>query len=274
MPSRSAGGAIGAVVAAGAWLALVELGFADTLGVEADEAMTVLMLLGAGLGWFGRLRWPLGAGAGTIALLLLVQWTPWPGTLARGMVRTDPVPTRAADAIVVLSASLTTDGRLSAMAAARLLEGARLFRAGAAPRLVVSRVTSGIPGYPVDSDRDQRAILEAAGVTPELHILTPVGTTRIEAVRMAELAAPHGWHRIVVVTSAVHTRRACAAFEAVGFEVICRPSPERDFALQRMTSGTDRSQAFGQWLYEFLGWWEYRARGWVLKQPYPEKDRS
>ena len=54
-----------------------------------------------------------------------------------------------------------------------------------------------------------------------------------------------------------------AAFEAVGFEVACRPSPERDFALERMASGTDRAQAFGQWLYEFLGWWEYRVRDWV-----------
>lgn len=263
MPSRSVGCAIGALVAAGAWLALVELGLANTLQVEPDEAMPVLAILGAVFGWFGRLRWPLAAGGAAFAALLVVQWTPWPGNLARGMVRTDAVPPTPADAIVVLSASLTNDGVLRPIAAARLLEGARLVRAGAAPRLVVSRVAAGSGGHPVDSDRDQLALLQAAGVTPELHVLSPVGNTRIEAVRMAELAEPRGWHRLVVVTSAVHTRRACAAFEAVGFEVVCRPSPERDFALERMTSGTDRAQAFGQWLYEFLGWWEYRVRGWV-----------
>ncbi len=241
MPSRGVGCAIGALVAAGAWLALVGLGLGGTLHVEPDEAMPVLAVLGAVFGWFGRLRWP----------------------LARGLVRTDPLPQTPADAIVVLSASLTNDGVLSPIAAARLLEGARLFRAGAALRLVVSRVSAGSAEHPVDSDPDQRAILRAAGVTPELHLLSPVGNTRIEAVRMAELAEPRGWHPIVVVTSAVHTRRACAAFEAVGFEVVCRPSPERDFALERMTAGTDRARAFSQWLYEYLGWWEYRARGWV-----------
>ena len=265
MPSRGVGCAIGALAAAGAWLALVEVGLGDTLQVEPDEAMPVLAVLGAVFGWFGRLRWPLAAGGVAFTALLLVQWTPWPGNLARGLVRTDPLPQTPADAIVVLSASLTNDGVLSPIAAARLLEGARLFRAGAALRLVVSRVSAGSAEHPVDSDPDQRAILRAAGVTPELHVLSPVGNTRIEAVRMAELAEPRGWHRIVVVTSAVHTRRACAAFEAVGFEVVCRPSPERDFALERMTAGTDRARAFGQWLYEYLGWWEYRARGWVRK---------
>ncbi len=264
MPSRWFGLTIGSLLLAGAWLALAELGFQDTLHVQNYQAVVGMAVLGGGLGWFGRLRWPVGLTGVAMAGLVVVQWLPWPASLARGMVRTDPLPAAPVDAIVVLSASMTDDGALSPTAATRLLEGARLYRVGAAPRLVVSRVTAlEDTEHPIDSDRDQRAVLRAAGVTADLQVLSPVGNTRLEAVRMAELVKPDRWRRIIVVTSAVHTRRACAAFEAVGFEVVCRPSPERDFALEHLAAGDDRSRAFGQWLYEFLGWWEYRVRGWV-----------
>ncbi len=264
MPSRWFGLTLGSLLLAGGWLALAELGWQDTLHVQNYQAVVGAAVVGGGLGWFGRLRWPVALAGAAFVGLLAVQWFPWPANLARGLVRTDSLPSRPADAIVVLSASLTDDGILSPTGADRLLEGARLYRAGAAARLVVSRVTAlEETERPVDSDRDQRALLRAAGLTPELDVLNPVGTTRLEAIRMAELAQPRGWHRIVVVTSPVHTRRACATFEAVGFEVVCRPSPEREFALEHLAAGADRSRAFGQWLYEILGWWKYRARGWV-----------
>ncbi len=264
MPSRRFGLTLGSLLLAGGWLALAELGWQDTIHLQNYQGVVGAAVVGGGLGWFGRLRWPVAVTAVAFAGLMVVQWFPWPASLARGLVRTDSLPSTPADAIVVLSASLTDDGALSPTAANRLLEGARLFRAGVAARLVVSRVTAlEETERPVDSDRDQRAVLGAAGVTPELHVLSPVGNTRLEAVRMAELAKSRGWHRIVVVTSPTHTRRACAVFEAVGFEVVCRPSPEREFALEHLAAGGDRSRAFGQWLYESLGWWKYRVRGWV-----------
>ena len=264
MPSRWLGLVVGAFVMGGAWLALAELGFQDTIHVQTYQAWVALAALGGGLGWFGRLRWPLTLCGATFALLFVVQWLPWPASLARGMVRTDSLPATGVDAIVVLSASMTDDGTLSPTAASRLLEGARLYRAGVAPRLAVSRIVR-FDGAdrPFDSDQSQLALLQAAGVAPELKVLSPVENTHVEAVRMTEWAQPKGWRRIVVVTSPIHTRRACAAFEAQGFEVTCRPSPEREFSLRVMGAGSDRSRAFGQWLYEFLGWWEYRARGWV-----------
>ncbi len=264
MPSRWFGLTLSSVLLAGGWLALAELGFQDTIHVQNYHAVVVAAAIGGGLGWFGRLRWPVAVTGAVFAGLLAVQWFSWPASLAHGLVRSDPLPAAPADAIVGLSASLTDDGVLSPTAATRLLEGARLYRAGTGARLVLSRVTAlEETERAVDSDRDQRAVLRAAGVTPELHVLSPVRTTRLEAVRMAELAKPRGWHRIVVVTSPTHTRRACAVFEAVGFDVVCRPSPEREFALEHLAAGGDRSRAFGQWVYETLGWWEYRVRGWV-----------
>ncbi len=264
MPSRGFGALIGGLVLAGAWLALAELGMEDTLRVHSYQIWPAVGIAGGFLGWAGRLRWPLRLGAVAFGTLLVVQWLPWPATLARGLIRADSLPDGPVDAIVVLSASMTDEGVLGPIGATRFLEGARLIRAGAAPRLVVSRITrlDETPN-PVDSDQDQRALLGVAGLSPELLILSPVGSTHDEALRLTELAGPRGWRRVVVVTSPLHTRRACATFEAAGFEVICRPSPERGFALGVLGAGGDRSRAFGEWLYETLGWWKYRIRGWV-----------
>jgi uncharacterized SAM-binding protein YcdF (DUF218 family) len=82
-------------------------------------------------------------------------------------------------------------------------------------------------------------------------------------VRAWELAAPKGWRRLVVITSPIHTRRACATFEKVGFTVVCRASPDRTVSIETLLTGEERLRAFGAWLYEALGWREYRLRGWV-----------
>ena len=77
-------------------------------------------------------------------------------------------------------------------------------------------------------------VLASAGYTGDLRILTPVGTTRLEAERTRDMANREGWKRIIVVTSPIHTRRACATFETVGLAVTCRPSPDRTLALDRL----------------------------------------
>jgi hypothetical protein len=62
----------------------------------------------------------------------------------------------------------------------------------------------------------------------------------------------------------MHTRRACASFEAVGFEVVCVPSRMRG-AAGRIISPSPRFRlaAFGEWVYEVAGIAKYRTLGWV-----------
>jgi hypothetical protein len=78
------------------------------------------------------------------------------------------------------------------------------------------------------------------------------------------LLIPQGIRRIAVVAAPLQTRRACSAFEAVGFSVTCIP------ALSRSPGGgipgywpRDRLTLFGDWVYEVLGTAKYRARGWL-----------
>jgi uncharacterized SAM-binding protein YcdF (DUF218 family) len=261
---RLAAGAVPALLAGAAMLAASALGIDEVFGFSALWSLPPAIAAGfvAGAIGFGRaVRWIAGA---LLALLVMVLWIPWFGANARGYVRRDPLPTEPVDAIVVLSASVTSDGDLSPAGADRLLAGLDLYRKGLAPRLILSRVKN--PSYDVrlrTSDEDQRRLIRTTGLEPETIVLDPVGTTRVEAIRAAEVASGNHWRRVIVVTSPVHTRRACATFEKVGFEVSCQPSRDRTTGIEDQQTPVDRARAFGQWLYEALGWRVYRARGWI-----------
>ncbi len=95
--------------------------------------------------------------------------------------------------------------------------------------------------------------------------------TRDEAVAFAEKAKQHGWKKVILVTSASHMHRAAGVFrKTTGLEVIPVPcafrtdveSKDRPLEWVFMPS-THAIDLFGVWLYETLGWWTYKVRGWV-----------
>jgi uncharacterized SAM-binding protein YcdF (DUF218 family) len=115
----------------------------------------------------------------------------------------------------------------------------------------------------ISSDVDQRRLISLASVAGAWIVVDSVHTTRDEAVRSAARLLPEGARSIIVVTSPMHTRRACATFEAVGFRVVCRASRERDFATNPPVGNRDRLAALRAFGYEQLGMIKYRARGWL-----------
>jgi uncharacterized SAM-binding protein YcdF (DUF218 family) len=90
-----------------------------------------------------------------------------------------------------------------------------------------------------------------------------VFSTRDEALAFAALARTHRWRRVVAITSPTHTARACAALEAVGLSVECRPASERVYDLSRLDRPGNRRLAFADLLYESTATLLYRARGWM-----------
>ncbi|MHB1329890.1 MAG: YdcF family protein [Gemmatimonadales bacterium] len=253
---------LGAVAAAGLLYPLRALGVDSLIGMSFPAWHEALFIGGMIVGGLGLLRWLAGAAGAALVLLFLVELLAAPANWARRYIREDPLPAGPVDGIVVLSAAINTDGLINPPGLDRLREGIHLHRQGVSNRLILSSV-SWDERPDVRSDADQRAIVAESGTTPELHIVPNVGSTRAEALRIAELAKPRGWTTIVVVTSPTHTRRACASFEAVGFRVVCRPSPDRTIAWGHLGAPDDRAAAFGLWLYESLGWWKYRASGWI-----------
>jgi uncharacterized SAM-binding protein YcdF (DUF218 family) len=161
-------------------------------------------------------------GGATLAAFAVCAFTPLPNALCRR--ETAAVAPRPAQAIVVLGSDMTRDGMLSASSLRRALHGILLYRRGLAPRLVFlgPRIASG------HSQSEARAALALeCGIPPEA-ILTGEGmwTTRDEAEGVKDLLAPTGARTILLVTGALHMRRARRLFERAGFEVI--PAPLSD----------------------------------------------
>ena len=72
---------------------------------------------------------------------------------------------------------------------------------------------------------------------------------------------PQGPRRVAVVTSPVHTRRACAKFEKLGSFVTCVPAREYEAATIAPARAPDRLAALREYLCEALGTVKYRSAG-------------
>jgi uncharacterized SAM-binding protein YcdF (DUF218 family) len=218
---------------------------------------------GAVLGWFRLNHFSVIAGAALAILLIVLAYTPVIVEPAKSFIRNDPLPDHA-DAIMVLSAGVSDDGMISPAAVDRLIKGLELLRRGLAPVIVVSREAYNVDGKTVSSRQDQERIvallpngmshLVVAGITHSTHD---------EAVSARKLFVSRNWRRMIVVTSPMHTRRACAAFEKAGVTVSCVASDTRDFSFPTLPTPFDRIAAFQIWLYETAGTIRYREAGWI-----------
>ena len=255
--SRAAGGA---VAGAALWFTVSELGFPELLGLGRISFLPLAMAIGAVAGITRFARWLVLSTAALLGLLLVVAFTPvMEGPTAR-LVRRDAAPVPA-DAIVVLSAGVTLDGKLPQQALDRLIKGVELARAGVAPRIVKTREMKTVRGRPVTADLDQNRI--AALAETEVITTGEATSTRGEALRVKEIATREGWNRIVLVTSPFHSRRACATFEKVGLVLSCIPADSRDIAVLNLVGPGDRVRAFAMWTYELAGTLRYWIAGWI-----------
>jgi hypothetical protein len=174
---------------------------------------------------------------GALLLIGVLVGTGW-----SGWVRDDAVG--PVDAVVVLSAAITDDGGLMPSGIARLATGLRT--APSVP-LYTTRVMRRIDGVLVNSDAAQRRIVGRDSLRWKILDSAEVRTTRDEVEQMQRVL-PTGV-RLAVVTSPDHTRRACAAIEAVGFAVTC--------------VATDEPRTLRAYLYERLAMLKYRGKGWL-----------
>lgn len=247
-----------ALVVAVASFLVVTLAF-EPFSRQTLAALLVGAALGALLAPHRAIVWTLLALA--CAAWLIVIFTPVARIATRGLVRADEQPVHA-DAIVVLSASVSDDGLLGQEAIDRLLAAMTLVRRGVSDTLVLT-IWHAADHPEVTSARDELRIasLLPAGVT--IVQVGRIGTTRLEAARIASVLPPTRVRDIALVTSPLHTRRACATFERVGYRVHCVPALSRDIALGALASARDRVQTFRMAVYEQAALVKYRWKGWL-----------
>ena len=260
---RTGAAAAAAALACFAWLAFRGTGLPLPFGLATPGGFLLLLVVAAALGAPRLRRVVWGTGVALAAVLLFVGLTPVVRGPAHRLVRADPWPAARVDAVVVLSAWVTDDGRLTATGLDRLLAGVATAHERGVPELVTSRLTRQVGGRTVSSDADQRLVAGLPEPPLRLSTMSPVANTRDEAVLVARLAARRGWARVAVVTSPSHSRRACAAFERVGLGVTCVPAPSRVVAWASLRTVRDRLQAAADVVYEAAATAVYRRRGWM-----------
>jgi len=255
----------GATCALIGWLiigALTGVGKAPTLLFP----IAILAMLGGAVVGLTRGAIALWVISGLAVLVFcIVAMTPFVTTVlpTSVLVRRDPLPKGGVDAVVVLSAGITADSLLSPEALDRLLTGLALMRDTVAPTLVVTEPRR--PGRGITTAADQARVRSLVARPFPMLMVDSVHTTHDEAVNSWKLLAPRRATRVAVVTSPLHTRRACATFEQVGFTVYCVPAVSRVYSVTAADNGTDRLIVFREWLYERTAWLEYRSRNWVSR---------
>jgi uncharacterized SAM-binding protein YcdF (DUF218 family) len=199
----------------------------------------------------------------SIVAFCIVAMTPFVTTIlpTSALVRRDNLPANRLDAVIVLSGGITPEGLLMPEPLDRLLSGLELMRDGIAPVLVVTEPERS--GHAVTAAADQARIRALVARPFAMLAVDSVHTTHDEAVNSWRLLQPRGAFHVAVVTSPLHTRRACATFEKVGFLVTCVPAVSRAYSVRFADTGVERLVLFREWLYERAAWIEYRARHWV-----------
>lgn len=151
----------------------------------------------------------------------------------------------------------------------RYLHATRLFRAGKAPRIVLS----GGNVFPQDGFEGEAAyavqLMQDWGVPREAMLVeSDSRNTYQNAVNSKQLLAQHGLKKILLVTSATHMPRAMAVFRRQGIDVtaattdVLMVDSDQPKVLQWLPSigalgGTTHA------LHEYFGTWYYRMRGWI-----------
>jgi uncharacterized SAM-binding protein YcdF (DUF218 family) len=120
------------------------------------------------------------------------------------------------DAIVVLGSTLLPSGALTDVLAERVTAAAHLFRAGAAPTIVV---TGGqLPGTPRPEADAMADALRDQGVPASAIFVERASRNTYENARLSAALLPAG-ARVWLITQPFHARRAARCFRAFGFDV-------------------------------------------------------
>ena len=228
--------------------------------------------------WRTRQRTAAGLAAVLLLFVQVIGGTNFSGLLLGALerpylgVRSEDLP--VCDAIVMLGGGVEPSpnevGNLHLTSAGdRLFKALELVRLGKARALCVSG--GGATGRPrwVEADLIKQAIDERHLASVPVFSFGACLDTHDEALHLRRLAGEYGWKRFLLVTSAVHQRRALATFRHEGLEVFPAAcnfftgiSPDAEppiFGLPTALGFVFTST----WLHEEIGWLEYRRRGWI-----------
>jgi uncharacterized SAM-binding protein YcdF (DUF218 family) len=168
-------------------------------------------------------------------------------------------PPSKADAIVVFAGGVGESGRAGGGAQERLKQAIDLYRGGWAPYLVFS---SGFV-YSFHEADAMRALAVDQGVPAGVIALEERATNTYQNVRYVdEILRDHRWHKVLLVSSPYHMRRALLVWhkQAPDVEVVPTPSTQSQFYDHGRGVTLEQLRGLAQ---EYLAIFAYWRRGWL-----------
>ena len=190
--------------------------------------------------------------------LMLVAASPIPRALAYAWALN--APPHGADAIVVLGAGVRWPDRLPCVSLQRLEHGVRLYHAGYAPRLILTGGTD--PHHPAVSAEAvvMRGAALRLGVNPgDIVIETEATRTYENGLHVARLMHRQAWGSAIIVTDALHMRRAHLVFQRLGI----RSYPSAGRVIEFEGGPSNGLRLLERLTHEVVGVAVYKVRGWV-----------
>lgn len=156
----------------------------------------------------------------------------------------------------------------------RILQAARLYQQGKAPKLLLSGGRIGWAGAGNSEAADMAELLKLMGVPNSAILQEPNSlNTRQNAIYSQKILAEQGLERILLVTSAMHMPRSLAIFRKLGLDVVPAPTDflvargDRDASPQARLLGllpqAENLRDTTRAIKEYIGWVVYRLRGWL-----------
>lgn len=159
----------------------------------------------------------------------------------------------------------------------RPIHGARLYRDGKAPLVILSGGRIFWQGGGDPESADMAKLVEALGVPKSAIVQDPTSlNTRENAVNVKQILESRRINRILLVTSAMHMPRSIQIFQKLGIEAIPAPtdfliadqefvavSDSKEARILSLLPDIDNLYGSTRALKEYIGTIVYRLRGWL-----------
>lgn len=161
----------------------------------------------------------------------------------------------------------------------RVIYAARLWQAGAAPRILV---TGGVVAVQGPAGQPESAImaelLETMGIPADVILQESESLNTVQnAVNSKEILDAEGLESVLLVTSATHMPRSAAIFARQGYDFIPAPtdfyvtdadrahywSPQLEVQVFNLIPSAEDMALTTLAMKEWIGIWVYRLRGWA-----------
>ena len=246
-------------------------------------AACLLLIIALGLYWINSKLTPAFIGATLIILFLSGNtWVSnWLGqSLEWQYIPKTELPT--ADAIVVLGGGVRSQAYPRpdvdfSEAGDRVWYGASLYRAGKAPKVIVSggRISWKGGGKPESEDLTKLLVrmgVPAGDILPEAESMN----TRDNAVFVQKILKANNFKTILLVTSAMHMPRSMAIFKHLGIDAIAAPTDFRVSQLEldepnlqtesvvlSLMPDEENLSVTTSAIREYIGMWVYKVKDWI-----------